>query len=221
MPGPSPCSPRADTDCRGTSPPCTGEVPVWYLTNAPGSAGTSDRRRGTRLAVSPLPPHQANAISSPPAPPYSAPKALSPSQIGVAPRLPPGGTKRAATPLPRPRRAGPTSACTSDPPAGPARPHRGTTPRPPSASGPGMRCTDPAEGAVKLQRSSARVTGGTDGHPPNHRHRGSAEDGTVGRADRAVRLRRCAAQPGDVRCSPRSPTRCLPAGREAPPTASD
>src|ERR1039457_5211238 len=85
---------------------------------------------------------------------------------GQVPRLPPDGTRRAATPLsPRPRRAGPTSACRSDPPAGPARPRRGTASRPPSASVPAKRCTDPAAGAVELQRSSRESSGKTSGVP--------------------------------------------------------
>src|SRR6266404_4487590 len=49
----------------GTSPPCTGELPFVRRT----SRAQRDKRSpsGIRLAVSPLLPHQANAISSPPA----------------------------------------------------------------------------------------------------------------------------------------------------------
>ena len=49
----------------GTSPPCTGEVPLARRT--PRAQPDERSPSHTRLAVSPLLPHQANAISSPPA----------------------------------------------------------------------------------------------------------------------------------------------------------
>jgi len=55
----------------GTSPPWTGKVLL--VRRTPRAQPDQRSPSGTRLAVSPLLPHQAKAISSPPAPPYPAP----------------------------------------------------------------------------------------------------------------------------------------------------
>ena len=59
----------------GTSPPCSGVLP--FVRRTPRAQPDKRSPSCTRFAVSPLLPHRANAISSPPAPPYPAPKALS------------------------------------------------------------------------------------------------------------------------------------------------
>ena len=80
------------TPCRRGSPPerhrpCAGEVPL--VRRTPRAQPDKRSPSGTRLAVSPLLPHRANAISSPPARPYQRLRRSAPARSASPGRQPP------------------------------------------------------------------------------------------------------------------------------------